>query len=57
MGGLVDSSSNHPGGVSMLFGDASVNRIAERIGPRAHYGLAILCRGEVLGSGMGSDIR
>jgi prepilin-type N-terminal cleavage/methylation domain-containing protein/prepilin-type processing-associated H-X9-DG protein len=48
MGSLIGPSSNHPGGVNMLFLDGSVKFIKNSIGPQAYYGIATIGNGEVL---------
>jgi prepilin-type N-terminal cleavage/methylation domain-containing protein/prepilin-type processing-associated H-X9-DG protein len=48
MGSLIGPSSNHSGGVNMLFLDGSVKFIKESIGAAAFYGIATASGGEVV---------
>ncbi len=47
---LVNASSNHPGGVNVLFMDGSVRFIKNSIGVQPWYGIATLASGEVVSS-------
>jgi len=47
---LVNSSSNHPGGVNLVFFDGSVHFIKNSVNPQTYYGLATPANGEVISS-------
>jgi prepilin-type processing-associated H-X9-DG protein len=47
---MASASSNHPGGVNVLFGDGSVHFIKSSVGIQAWYGIATPNGGEVVGS-------
>ena len=45
---LVNASSNHPGGVNVLFMDGSVRFVKSSVGPQAWYAIATPNNGEVV---------
>ncbi len=48
VGSLIGPSSNHPGGVNMLFLDGSVKFVKDSIGYQAYYGISTVSGGEVV---------
>jgi prepilin-type N-terminal cleavage/methylation domain-containing protein/prepilin-type processing-associated H-X9-DG protein len=48
LGSLIGPSSNHPGGINVLFLDGSVRFIKDSIAPQPYYALATVAGGEVL---------
>jgi prepilin-type N-terminal cleavage/methylation domain-containing protein/prepilin-type processing-associated H-X9-DG protein len=47
-GSLIGPSSNHPGGVNVLFLDGSVRFIKDTIGQQPYYAIATVAQGEVI---------
>jgi prepilin-type N-terminal cleavage/methylation domain-containing protein/prepilin-type processing-associated H-X9-DG protein len=47
---LVNASSNHPGGVNVLFMDGSVRFVKSTVGAQPWYGIATIAGGEVVSS-------
>jgi prepilin-type processing-associated H-X9-DG protein len=45
---MASASSNHPGGVNVLFGDGSVRFVKSSVGPQAWYAIATNNGGEVV---------
>jgi prepilin-type processing-associated H-X9-DG protein len=50
MSTLINASSNHPGGVNVLFMDGSVRFVKNSVGPQAWYAIATPDGGEVVSS-------
>jgi prepilin-type N-terminal cleavage/methylation domain-containing protein/prepilin-type processing-associated H-X9-DG protein len=47
-GDMIAASSNHPGGVNMLFADGSVRFVKSTVNYQAYYSIATIDNGEVL---------
>jgi prepilin-type N-terminal cleavage/methylation domain-containing protein/prepilin-type processing-associated H-X9-DG protein len=50
VGSMINPSSNHPGGVNMLFIDGSVRFVKDTIAPQPYYGIATIAGGEAISS-------
>jgi prepilin-type processing-associated H-X9-DG protein len=47
---MAAASSNHPGGVNMLFMDGSVRFVKSSVSPQAYYAIATINKGEIVSS-------